>query len=138
MIRAIKKMFTVIKEFDSNIMEYRSFIDEFETKLVPTAEDDKDKLTLLRQSTEGTAHEIVKGYAGIDAIETYHGAMEELEERFGDPHKIANAYLRKVLDWPPIKPDNVASSVKFAIFLNRCTTATRCVDGLEIPEHSEI
>ncbi|XP_070535114.1 uncharacterized protein [Ptychodera flava] len=137
MIRAIKKMSTVIKKFDGNIMEYRSFIDEFETKLVPTAEDDKDKLTLLRQFTEGTAHEIVQGYAGIDASEAYQGAMEELEERYGDPHKIANAYLRKVLDWPPIKPDNVASLDKFAIFLNRCKTATRCVDGLEILEHSE-
>ncbi|XP_070546566.1 uncharacterized protein [Ptychodera flava] len=137
MIRAIKKMSTVIKKFDGNIMEYRSFIDEFETKLVPTAEDDKDKLTLLRQFTEGTAHEIVQGYAGIDASEAYKGAMEELEERYGDPNKIANAYLRKILDWPQIKPDNVTSLDKFAIFLNRCKTATRCVDGLEVLEHSE-
>ncbi|XP_070550119.1 uncharacterized protein [Ptychodera flava] len=45
--------------------------------------------------------------------------MEELEERYDDPHKMANAYPRKILDWPPIKPNNVASLDKFIIFLNR-------------------
>ncbi|XP_070581461.1 uncharacterized protein [Ptychodera flava] len=130
-------MSTVIKKFDGNIMEWRSFLDKFETKLVPTAEDDKDNFTLLRQFPEGTAHEIVRGYAGTYASEAYQGAMEELEERYSDPHKIANASLRKVSDWPPIKPDNVASLDKFAIFLNRCKTATPCVDGQEILEHSE-
>jgi hypothetical protein len=34
----------------------------------------------------------------------YKAAMKQLEDRYGDTEVIANAFIKKALEWPTLKP----------------------------------
>ena len=65
--------------------------------------------------------------------DAYEDAKRLLDERFGDPFVIANAFRDKLDRWPKIASRDGTAMRKFADFLKQCTTAMgymRCLDVL--------
>ena len=46
-------------------------------------------------------------------------------EHFGNEHKIASAYMENILNWPPIKPEDVPALQYFSLFLQSCSNLTQ-------------
>jgi hypothetical protein len=63
--------------------------------------------------------------------------LKELDRRYGDTETIANAFIRKAMEWPQIKADNAKGLDKFAIFLTECENALNSIEAMRILEYSE-
>ena len=62
--------------------------------------------------------------------------MKVLEERYGEPENITNAFIRKALDWLAIK-DNAKSLDEFAVFFTECYYAASNIQAVGILNYSE-
>ena len=77
----------------------------------------------LEQYLEGEPKELIKGCLHLDSQNGYAEAMKLLVEKYGDPYKIANAYIKKVNDWPCIRQGDDQALDRFATFLTQCRSA---------------
>ena len=62
----------------------------------------------------------------------YIESKKLLEEKYGDPYKVSNAYLSKVTNWPILKSGDDAALDKFATFLTQCQNAMESLSYLVI------
>jgi hypothetical protein len=65
----------------------------------------------------------------------YVEAMKLLNEKYGDPYKVSNAYLKKVNDWPTLRPGDDNALEKLAIFLTQCLSAMESLSYLVTLDH---
>ena len=63
--------------------------------------------------------------------------MDEFNERYGDPLIIAQAYVKRVLEWPAIKSDKGQALDEFAFFLREYQYAVEDVKCMQVSEYSE-
>lgn len=61
----------------------------------------------------------------------YQKAKQLLKEHFGNNYKIAVAYMNKVLDWAPIKPEDAEVLNAFSLFLTACCNTMTEVSYME-------
>ena len=59
----------------------------------------------------------------MDSSEGYREARNLLEKQYGNPERIATAYLDKIQEWPVITGDNIDALDEFAIMLISCRNA---------------
>ena len=61
----------------------------------------------------------------------YTRAKKMLKEFFGDDYKIAEAYIKKALDWQMIKPEDGDALQSFALFLTGCSNTMADISYME-------
>ena len=105
--------------FDGDPMEYDNFIRAFENIIETKVKRDVERLYYLEQYTIGDAKELVKSCQHM-AMYGYREARRLLEKTFGNPYKIASAYIEKLSKWPDLKSEDNKAPHKFAIFLVCC------------------
>ena len=66
----------------------------------------------------------------LETTEAYKQAKKILSDRFGNPFLVANAYRKKIGEWPKIPPNDGAR--QFSDFLVLCQTAMRTVKYLNV------
>ncbi|XP_064650125.1 uncharacterized protein LOC135501515 [Lineus longissimus] len=137
MIQEMKKPQSDIKKFSGDPLEYRRFLRQFNSRIVANTIDSEEMINYLEQYTSGEANRIVIGYACIDANNGYQGALKELEERYGDPERIAHAYIKKALEWPMVKADDARGLDEFSIFLAECENAVQVDGSIKILEYPD-
>ena len=99
--------------------------------------DDKDipeceKVYYLKKYLGGEAHEAVEGYLLLPTEQSFRSAKELLEERYGDPFCIANAFRDKLDHWPRIAAKDGIGLRKLADFLRQCRLTMETVPSLSI------
>ena len=109
----------------------------FKTKVLVNCDDMDERLNFLEQFTTGEPNRIVVGYSYLDATKGYHAALQEMEDRYGDPDVIINAFIKKALSWPTIKPDNPKALDDFGVFLRECENAIQSLDAIKVLEYSD-
>ncbi|CAC5386643.1 unnamed protein product [Mytilus coruscus] len=97
--RELNKPKADITKFDGSPMEYKSFLRQFDARVVANTDSFDEKLNFLLQFTIGEPHRIVSGFSHLDAKKGYEAALEEFNDRYGDPDVIAHAYVKRALDW---------------------------------------
>ncbi|VDI41133.1 Hypothetical predicted protein [Mytilus galloprovincialis] len=135
--RELNKPKADITKFDGSPMEYKSFLRQFDARVVANTDSYDERLNFLLQFTIGEPHRIVSGFSHLDAKKGYEAALEEFNDRYGDPDVIAHAYVKRALDWSVIKPDNAKALDDFSIFLRECLYAVENVEAARILEYSE-
>ena len=70
---------------------------QFKTRILANCDDFDEKLDYLEQYTTGDANKIVNGYSYLKPETGYNTALKELEDRYGDPNIIVNAFVTKAL-----------------------------------------
>ena len=50
---------------------------------------------------------------------------------------LANAYVRRALGWPEVRPDNPSGLDAFAIFLEECKNAVHSINAARVLEYSK-
>ena len=73
----------------------------------------------------------------MNAEAGYKAALDEFKDRYGDPDVIAQAYVKRALNWQTVKQDNTRALDDFAIFLIECQYAVNNVDNARVLEYSE-
>jgi hypothetical protein len=138
----LKKPTFEIQKFGGDVMQYKRFMNQFKTRVVTYTESDEERMAYLLHFTYGDAYRIIRGYSNLDAGMGYVAALAELNRRFGDPEVIAQAYVRKAIDWPVIKPvikpDDAKGLDEFALFIMECNYAIQNLNAMQVLEYPEI
>ena len=133
----LRKPIPEIKPFSGNVIEYTSFMRQFNARVNATTSSFDERLNYLLQFTTGEAYKIVLGYSHLNAEMGFNAALAEFKERYGDPDVIAYEYVKRALDWPQIKSDNSKGLHEFGIFLRECQFAVENVEAARVLEYSD-
>ena len=116
--------------FNGNVFDYPAFITAFDSIICHNVSTDKDRLYFLNKYTVGQANEVVKGFLAVNSSNAYKEARKLLDERFGNPVHVAEAYKSKLRNWSSIKDGDSAALRTFSDFLIHCQEAVRTVGSL--------
>jgi len=81
------------------------------------------RLYYLGRHTTGEAKEAICGLLALGSEHAYREARKILSDRFGNPLLVANAYRKKINEWPKILLNDGTSLRKFSDFLLHCQLA---------------
>ena len=105
-------------------MEYSRFINAFESLIESKVESPIERLYFLDQYTTGKAKEVIKGCIHMKSDDSYGQARDLLQKHFGDPFKVANAYIVWLTKWSSVKAKDAQRLQEFAIALEQAKNAT--------------
>jgi hypothetical protein len=72
----------------------------FYTCIIIKTSDDIDRLYYLDQHLAGSPKKLIAHCFHMRPNQGYHEALRVLEERYGDPYRIAMAYMKEIKDVP--------------------------------------
>ncbi len=98
--------------FDGNLLKWQHFWDCFQSSIHENQTlTDVQKLTYLQNQLQGIAADCIEGLPLTSA--NYYQAVAVLKERFGQKHKVKNAFIQTLIDIPAPK-SNVDSLRNFS------------------------
>ncbi|XP_071181279.1 uncharacterized protein [Mytilus edulis] len=136
-VKHLRKPTPDIKKFGGNPLEYRKFYRQFQARIVANTDNEEEKMTYLEQFTYGEASKVVSGFSHLIGEHAYSAAIKQLEERYGDTEVIANAFIKRALEWPTIQAGDSKSLDDFSLFLIECENAAVSMEAMRILEYSE-
>lgn len=119
-------------KFSGNPIEYPEWKASFHLLIERQKIPETEKLLYLKRYLEGTAKDSIKGFLLINNDNAYHKAMQHLEERFGNPFIVSQAFRTKLDGWAAIKNKDYTAVREFSDFLQQCLVAITKVGGLDI------
>ena len=111
--------------FNGNYFDYPVFMRAFETIIEARVLSDKERLYFLNKYTTGKANDVIKGFITINSSDSYQRAKNLLSQRFGDLHRVSDAYKSHLKKWPQIGEGQSMDLQAFADFLGQCEEAMR-------------
>lgn len=118
--------------FSGDLLHYPVWLKSFETIIEGQTEKVSQRLYYLGKYTTGEPKEAISGLLLLETEEAYKQARKILSDRFGNPFLVADAYRKKINEWPKIPPNDGMSLRKFSDFLNHCQTATNTMKYLKV------
>jgi hypothetical protein len=106
--------------FDGNYFDYPVFIRAFEVIIEGRVSSNRDRLYFLNKYTTGKANEVIKAFITSSSESSYTKAKQLLAERYGDPHRVSDAYKVKLKKWPKVKDGDSVGYQEYSDFLCRC------------------
>ena len=97
--------------FSGDVMSYPAFITAFETLIESKVDPSSKRLYFLDQYTSGKGED------------SYKEARRFLKKHFGDPYRIASAYIAKLSSWPTVKLNDGTGLREFSIVLEQARNA---------------
>ena len=91
-----------------------------------------DKMYYLKRYVSGSAKEAINGLFLQSSSEAYERAWNILDERFGHPFIVTNAYRDKLRKWPKIGMKDHQGLRRFADFLTSVETAMQVIENLNV------
>ena len=122
-------------KFSGDPLEYASFIMAFEARILPYVITEVNKLYYLDQQLEGCAKELIQGCIFMDVNRGYTEARHLLHMDYGDPFKVATAYIEKANNWPNLKADDGQGLRTLSHFLTKCTNAMQNITHMNVLNH---
>ena len=112
MIKAQSAPKPTLDIFSGDPLEYVYFIENFIDLVESNVDDQHGRLNRLIQHTVGEAKELIKHCVHYGSNDCYDAALRLLEKEYGNPVRIACAYMEKLSSWPAVKNgDGVAFSM---------------------------
>ncbi|CAB4026752.1 Hypothetical predicted protein, partial [Paramuricea clavata] len=124
-----------LSKFSGDPTEYNIFIQGFNSQFHNKLNSNSDHLRYLDQYLEGEAKELVKGCHYMDPDIGYAEARRLIDEKYGDPYNISNAFIKKMTEWPMLKPGDDDGLNRFSTFLTQCFSAMKSLSYLTILDH---
>ena len=90
------------------------------------------RLYYLEKYTTGEPMEAISGFLLLETSDAYKQAKKILSDRYGNPFLVAEAYRKKINEWPKISPNGGTSLCKFSDFLIHCQTAMNTLRYLKV------
>ena len=109
-----------VPTFAGDPIEYCRFIRAFESMIVAKTTSYSARMYYLVQYTAGDVQELMRSCLAMDSEEGYREARKLLAKRYGQPYKIASAYVERVTNGPAIKEEDGAALQSFSALLTTC------------------
>jgi len=123
--------------FDGNLLRFPLWMKSFETLVESRTYQPSERLYYLGKYTSGEAKEAVSGLLPLSGNDAYLEAKKLLQERYGNPFLVSDAYRKKINDWPRIPANDGPSLRKLADFLEHCKSAMKEIKYLAILDDPE-
>ncbi len=96
----------------------------------------RDKLYYLRRYVGGPVKSALESYFMASSEQAYTLAWESLEDRYGNNHTVAAAFLYKLEMWPKVNVNNPTALRDFSDFLRSCESAMQTMPDLQVLNNS--
>ncbi|KAK3739697.1 hypothetical protein QZH41_004055, partial [Actinostola sp. cb2023] len=126
-----------LSTFTNDPADFITFMNNFESQIESNVQSNEVRLRYLEQYLEGEAKDLIKGCQFKDPELGYPEAKKLLKDKYGDPYKISNAYLKKAAEWPVINHGNDAELDHLSTFLTQCVSAMESIAYLHILDHPQ-
>ena len=123
--------------FDGDPTQYCDFIRAFENLIELKTSSSSARLYYLVQYTSGQVQELMRSCLSMKEEQGYREARKLLLERYGQPYKIAMAFVERISNTSPIKADDGPGLQRFSILLTSCSNTLReigYISKLENPD----
>lgn len=120
------------EEFSGNPSHYPNWIKSFETFIKRKTKDPSGRLYYVGKYTKNKAKEALRGPLSLYSADAYDKATRISITRFGNHFMVANAFRKKINDWPKIQPNDGPGLRKFSAFLDHCETAMTTIHYLNV------
>ena len=117
--------------FSGELLLYPTWKKSFDTIVERRTDSSSQRLYYLGRYTTGEAKESISGLLALDSEDAYLEARKILFDRFGNPYLVANAYKKKIKEWPNVPPNDGISLRKFSDFLVHCQAAMKEIHYLQ-------
>ena len=118
--------------FDGDPLKFPGWKCAFHTLIEQKQIPAPEKIHYLRKYLSGSVREVVENYFLLSSEDAFEEAKKLLEQRYGDPFVIGNAFRNKLEKWPRIMAKDGEGLRKFSDFLKQCHTAMASVKCLNI------
>ena len=118
--------------FSGEAMQYPGWKLGFDVLVDQKSIVEAEKLFYLKRYLSGSAREVVEDYLLIPTGESYRAARQLLEERYGDPCSVANAFRDRLENWPNVPARDGIALRKLSDFLQQCLLAMSTNPSLNI------
>ena len=118
--------------FSGDPLQYPAWRSAFEILVNLKSIPDPEKLYYLKRYLAGDAKAAVEGHLMFPTSDAYKAAMHLLEDRYGDPFSIADAFRIKLDNWPKISTRDGTGLRRLSDFLNQCQVAMISNQSLQI------
>ena len=112
--------------FSGDPLKYPGWRGAFQTLIIQKCIPTSERIHYVKRYLGGAAKEVIEGYFLLATDDAYDEAMSLLEQRYGDPFVITNAFRDKFYSWPKIALRN------FTDILRQCETAMQVTGNLQI------
>ena len=109
--------------FSGNAIDYPRWRSMFDLMVESKDLHPHQKLVYLEEFLSGEALDAVQGLNVLSTPDAYIEARKILDDRFGDPYDIADAYIDKLEKWSQIDPNDSKGLRKYSDFLRQVTVA---------------
>ena len=126
--------------FSRELLHYPTWKKSFNTIVERRTDSSSQRLYYLGRYTKGEGKESISGLFALDSEDAYLEARKILSDRFGNPYLVANAYKKKIKEWPDVPPNDGISLRKFSDLLVHCQAAIteiHYLQALNDPEENQ-
>ncbi|XP_074648981.1 uncharacterized protein LOC141904301 [Tubulanus polymorphus] len=123
--------------FSGDPMEYYYFIRAFESLIESRVTDSRTRLYYLNQYTKGEVNELVRRFMFSTSEDAYANAKDTLRKRYGQPYKIAAAYVNQITTGAQLKSEDRNGLRKYSVQLSICHNALQDVGFLSKIENPD-
>ena len=118
--------------FSGNPLEYNAWKRSFELLIEQKSISPGEKLYYLRRYVAGEAKECIDGFLLESTDCAYADAKDRLNERFGSQFHVAQAFRKKLREWPRIQYKDGPALQRLSDFLKQCESAQKTNGDLDI------
>ena len=118
--------------FRGDLLQFPQWIKSFETIIESQTQKISERLFYLGKYIAGEAKDAIRGYISQNSAEAYEKAKALLWKRYGNPFLVADAYKKKIYEWPKILPNDSMGLRKFSDFLNQTLSAMQSTTFLNV------
>ena len=123
--------------FTGDPVEYCDFIRAFENLIERKTSSPSSRLYYLLQYTSGQVQDLVRSCLAMPEDRGYKEAKRQLTERYGQPYKIATAYVDRVINGQPIRAEDGSALQRFSILLTSCSNTLKEIGYLNRLENPD-
>eukprot|EP00057_Strongylocentrotus_purpuratus_P008557 XP_011663031.1 PREDICTED: uncharacterized protein LOC105437753 [Strongylocentrotus purpuratus] len=116
--------------FSGNPLEYTSWKRSYDALIEHRGIPIEERFYFLLKYLTGEPRSLVQGYSMIGDAAGYNEAKKVLEQRYGDPFVVSNAYRDKLDSWPRVGSRDAFGLRRLGDFLKQCDTASKYVHHL--------
>jgi len=118
--------------FNGDPLKYPGWKSAFQTLIERKSIPSSEKVHYLRKYLGNEVREVVSNFFLIGTDDAYEEAKRLLDQRYGDPFVVANAFRDKLEKWPKIQSRDGYGLRRFSDFLKQCHTAMASVGSLSV------
>ena len=113
--------------FDGDPIDFHFFMNSFDACIHAACFSDACKLNRLLDLCKGKAHSVIRSCSLMQPTQGYNKARSLLEQRFGNEYVIAEAWISKITQGPPIKKFSGEALQDFADEVRSCAETLRAM-----------